>query len=1343
MGIKKTYNRFLSICLIVALGAAFFAGVRATNPDMQMSADAFFDESNLMDIRVLSTLGLTRADAAAILEIDGVEAAVPAYSQDVLAKKGDNQLVIKLMSVTDTVNLVTVDEGRMPQSPDECLADNLLIDKQGYGIGDTITVMSGDDTDIDDIVNTKTFTIVGRGRIASYLNLTRDSSQIGSGSVNGFLMIPAESFSMEAYTEIAVTVKDAAALDCYGKAYEEKIADIVDKIEAIADTRCEIRYNEVVAEAADKINDAQKEVDDGQAKLDDAAAEIADGEAKLADAKAEVEEGEEKLADARAEVADGEAQIASAKAEVSDGEAQIASAKAELENGEEQIASAKAEVSDGEAQIASAKAEVADGEAQIASAKEEVDNSEKQLADAKAQISENERLLSAQEAEYNAGLLEVENGRALLSDGWETYEENLTAAQDGLALLEEKSQAFEEAVKSVEESRTALEQARLEIEAARDVIAEGENSVAALEQQLSEIDAQTADIQASIEAFEAEYGSDMDRWDDQVRSAYKELFEQKAALEASASQISDNISEINRQLETARAGVAKFEENEQQLLAAEAALGDVDEQRKQIADQRNSLEYALSVTLPESEETLLVQEENLNAAAKELDAAGILLAAGRQQLLAAKQEVESGEAKLADAKREVEENEAKLADGKRRIEENEAKLADAKREIEENEAKLAEGKREIEENEAKLADAKREIEENEAKLADGKCEIEENEAKLADAKKEIEDGEKELADGKREYEEALEENEPKLADARAEIADAWEELLKIKMPEWYVLDRDYIQTCVEYAQDAERIGKIGDIFPVIFFLVAALVSLTTMTRMVEEERTQIGTLKALGYSKVSIAAKYVLYAFFATMLGGIAGTVIGQKLLPVVIMRAYSILYVTLTDYKAPLHFGYTVTALLAAVISTTAAVIAACYKELLSVPAQLMRPVAPKAGKRVWLERVTFIWKRLNFSNKAAMRNLFRYKKRFFMTIIGIGGCMGLLLVGFGLKDSIMTIGDRQYNDIRTYDSTVTFSDDSTGKERSEVYESILNEERTAAAMMAMEETVDVSIDTSGKGERSAYLFVPSELERMDEFIVLQSRIGHERYALDNEGAVISEKLAKLLEVSEGDEIYLEISDMNRVPVKVSHIVENYYFHYVYLSPSLYETIYGKAADYSEVFVEFDGASVDYEDEFSGKYLAYESVSGVSYTRTMSERISEMIRSMDAVIYVIIISAGLLAFVVLYNLNNINISERRRELATLKVLGFYDGEVSIYVLRENIMLTLFGVFAGVFFGIALHRFVVLTAELDLMMFGRDIYLKSYIYSVLLTFAFSGIVNAAMHWKLKKTDMIESLKSVE
>lgn len=1212
MSIKKTYNRFISICLIVMLGTAFFAGVKAAEPDMQESADIFFDDSKLMDIRVLSTLGLTEDDVTAISAIEGVESAIPVYTYDVLTEKDEKQHVIKLMSETTDINKITVTEGRMPQESGECLADWLLEQNYGYKIGDKITISSGDDKAIEDIVNTQTYTITGFGKSSYYLDLTRDSSTIGNGSMSGFLIIPEDNFTLEAFTEIDVLVDGAIALDCYSDAYEDAVDKVTQKIKDIAGNRCEIRYAEVVREAQDAIAEAETEV--------------SDGEQELADAKEKLEDGWEQLADAKTQVSDGEKELDAAKDKVADGEQELADAKTQLADGQKQISQAKQQISDGEASIAAYDKELNNG-------RQKLEDAAKQLADAKT-------------------------GLETLKSGIGQMEEALNASQTEL-----------------DASGEDLKQARTELEANRGQIDGYRTLVATFDSQIAELQEKINELQAQIDASPG----DSDK-----------INERDAQIAKRDAQITER--------DAMKAGIAEFDQNEVLLLQNEAAY-----------------------------------EEGKKA----LDAKWAELATLKKTYDSGMADYTAGMSAYEDNLSELNANQAKL-NAQKQV------LTESKQTIAAKEQELASAQNTIAENEASLDSAKAEIAENEKKLNDAQSEINKNEKKLADAKNEIKENEQKLTDGQAEYDAEYEENHQKLEDAKADIIQAKADLADVDVPEWYVLDRNYITTCVAYAQDSERIGNIGNVFPVIFFLVAALVSLTTMTRMVEEERVQIGTLKALGYRKSSIAAKYVMYAFLATMLGGTIGTLIGQIIFPAVIMNAYKIAYVTLTDFVTPIHLKYSLISMIAAVVSTTAATLAACYKELLAAPAELMRPAAPKIGKRVFLEKITFIWKHLNFSNKAAVRNLFRYKKRLFMTILGIGGCMGLLLVGFGVKDSIMTIGDRQYNSLHIYQVKMTLADADTDDEKQEVLDSVLKEPTTKAAMLSHESTIDACCGTNGEKKQSTYLFIPSNADELDEFVSLQNRISGKKYTLDDEGVVITEKLAALLDISEGDDIYLEVSSLNYKPVKVMHIAENYYFHYVYMTPECYQSLFGKEVEYDEIFVvNKDAEDISYENDFSAKYLDSSVVSGITFTRTISDRIESMITSMNIVTYVLVVSAGLLAFIVLYNLNNINISERQRELATLKVLGFYDGEISMYVFRENIMLTVLGTIFGIFFGIWLHRFVIMTAELDIMMLGRQIYTKSYIYSILLTIGFSIIVNIVMHWKMKKIDMIESLKSVE
>lgn len=550
------------------------------------------------------------------------------------------------------------------------------------------------------------------------------------------------------------------------------------------------------------------------------------------------------------------------------------------------------------------------------------------------------------------------------------------------------------------------------------------------------------------------------------------------------------------------------------------------------------------------------------------------------------------------------------------------------------------------------------------------------------------------------------------------------------MPELatYVLDRQSIQSFVEFDQDATRIGNIGKVFPLVFFIVAAFVSLTTMTRMVEEQRVLIGTYKALGYSKLTVSLKYILYALSATLAGGLFGGYLGSKILPYIIIDAYKILY-HLSDVVTPINTVYYTWAVLIAVACVVLATVFSIFGTLMSTPATLMRPAPPKKGKRVFLERIGFIWKHLNFSKKSTVRNLVRYKKRLFMTLFGISGCMALLLVGYGLKDSINSVINIQYNEIRTYDM-VLFSNNSGSIDYPDGVDETMN---------VYESAVTFSND---KDTLTGYVNVIPNDAKVDEFLTFRDRNSHETYKLDNNGVILSEKAASKLGLEVGDKLTIKLSDTEEYTVNISHICENYIYHNVFMTEEYYKHIFGDVS-YNEVFVKLTSDGKAKEEEITTNLLKQDSVFTVTYIDNLKERFNDMLGSLDVVTVVLIVSAAGLAFIVLFNLNNINVNERIRELATLKVLGFYDGEISEYVYRENIIITIIGIILGMGVGKLLHRFVIETAEIDLVMFGRNINAPSYLYAIALTVLFAIIVNVGMHFKLKKIDMATSLKSVE
>ena len=1347
MEIRKSKSRFISILLIVALGVAFFSGIQASSPDMRYSGDAYYDESSLMDIKVVGTMGLTSDDVSSIESIDGIESAEGAWSTDVMCGEGQKQKVLHIESINDTVNKLDVQEGRLPEKSGEIFLDSTFASSNEYKVGDKVALREEGDSLV--LVTTE-YTVVGTGRSPLYISFNRGNTTLGTGEVNGFGYVLPEDFDQEIYTQIYVTVHGAKGLTSYTDGYENLIAKIKDRVENIADDCCQIRLASVKADAQEEIDDAQKKLDDGKKEADE----------KLADAKEELDKGEKDLEDGRQEYEDGKSQLEDAKTELADGKKQLEDAKTELADGKNQLEDAKAQLADGKSQLESAKNQLSSSKSQLDTARSQLDDGWSQVSAAKAQLADGQAQLDSAQKQVTSGLAELEENQ-------KTLDENKAKLADGKAQIEAGEQQLEAAKQTLTTKQSELDQSKAEITAGQQQIESTRTQLNAQKQQitdgLSQVSAGEAQLQDGISALES------------AKAQLTELQSQLEIVRASYNAALENPDASQEEIDILAAQVSALEEQEaavsQQIQASEAQI---ESQRQQLAATRSELESGLAAVedglsqLSQKESELNAGREQITAGQAEIDAGWIQIQEQENTLAASKAEIEAGEQelekgqkqlkaakkKLNKAQKEIDSNAETLAAGQAELDANVAKLNDSEaqyasgleqynsgaRQIAENEAKLTSGEQEIAENEAKLADGEKEIADNEKKLADGEKEITDNEKKLQDAVKDLKKGEKDLADGKKEYEDAKKDAEDEIAENQQKLDDAKKELEDLEMPEWMVTDREELPEYTDYGDNADRLRNIGQVFPVIFFLVAALISLTTMTRMVEEQRTQIGTLKALGYKKSAIAAKYICYAFFATLLGSVLGMLIGEKIIPYIIITAYGIMYHNVAntisiDYQP----GFALIASAASVVCTVGATLFASGKELQETPASLMRPPAPKEGKRVLLERFTFIWKHLSFSWKSTIRNLFRYKKRLIMTVFGIAGSMGLMLVGFGLQDSISDIAAIQYRELQHYDGMVIEDSDATEEEHEELFEYMKENEQIAHCNRVQMTKISAP---KGSSNISIYLFVPESLSEFAKDVTLKNRITGETYELTDEGAAISEKTASLLGLKVGDMIPLKKGD-KEYKVRVAVITENYMSHYLYMTPRVYEQTFGEKPEYENIVFTMQEDCKDDLEMAGTRILANPGALSISYTSSLASQVDRMLSTLDAVILVLIVSAGMLAFVVLYNLNNINITERQRELATLKVLGFYDGEVSQYVLRENVILTVLGIMFGAVFGILIHRYVITTVEVDAVMFGRNIKLLSFLYSGILTSIFSIVVNGVMHFKLKTIDMVESLKSVE
>lgn len=1207
--IGHTRSRFFSIMILVALSVAFLSGLKATAPDMKHTGDDYLDSLHLADIQVLSTLGLTDEDIAALRAQDKIEDAEGEYVIDAFASSDSLDAVVKVLSLTDRgISDVLLREGRMPERADECVVEENMLSLMSISIGDTITLTPGDD--LSDALAQDTYTVVGTVRSPVYLAVERGTSTLGSGTVKAYLYLPREAFTLDYYTAAYVRVSGAEEMTAFYDDYDDYIDDVIDSLEDFGDARAILRHDELVDEATEKLDDAQKELDDAKAEADK---ELGDARKELDDARKELDDGWKEYDDGKQELADSRTKLDDAKAELEDGEQEYADGVKKYDQAVRDYEKGQKDYADGVKDYEKGAQQLADGADELEAGKEKLDEGQKQL-DALGNTVAGALQNDPNYAGVTGGTIIDELGRG---------DENTAAATDA-----------------------ALDKMRAQLEGG---IAQAQQGLAQIDAGIEECDKGLAGIDAALAAL----GEDQS--------------EQTAALRA--------------KLERQRADTAA--------------------QRSALVQQRGKVSAQLSELQSQLAALSTVSSGSIAANKQQLDQGRADYESGKQQLSAGYRDLRDGKKELDKAKKELDEAPQKIADAKQ-------ELADARKELD---------------------DGWKEYYDGEEKYADG-------EKELADAYIELTDGEKDYREGLREYEDGKAEADEKIADAEEKIADARRKVADIESCEWYLFSRSYNPGYTGYGQDAERMANLASVFPVIFFLVAALVCLTTMTRMVEEQRVQIGSLKAMGYSGLAISRKYLLYGLLPSLTGGVFGLVIGYILFPKMIFTAYQIMY-QMPNIELHAYGGISAYSLLAAVACTTLATLWACLATLRETPASLMRPRTPKAGKRVFLEYIKPLWRKMSFTHKVTARNLFRYQKRFWMTVIGIGGCTALIIAGFGMRSSLLFTMSRQYDDLFHYSAQVTLSSNVLPKERQAVEDFLAGDSHVVNDVPCTASSATV---ITSSYSTTAYVEVMEAGEIGKVIDLLDCKTG-EPITMEDTGVYIDQKLSELLKVSVGDTFFLD-GDA-RGDVTVAGIYEHYTGHFIYMTPSYYEQTLHADSEPNAYLMNFTSDDTDTCNAIFEKLLSMNGVVTTSRMRDTQDTYMHSMERVDFVVVIIILAAAALAMVVLFNLSNINITERQRELATIKLLGFYDKEVSAYVYRENIVLTVFGILMGCFMGHWLHIYLVRSTEIDLMMFGRQTAPSAYVYAAILTMLFSVLVNVLAHFKMKKIDMVESLKSAE
>ena len=952
-------------------------------------------------------------------------------------------------------------------------------------------------------------------------------------------------------------------------------------------------------------------------------------------------------------------------------------------------------------------------------ATEKLDDAQKELDDAKAEA--DEKLGDAQK--------ELSDARRKLDDGWKDYYDGQQELKDARVELDDAKielddgemqylngmEEYEDALDEYEKGRAEYEDGLAQYEDGVKELESGEKELAAGRRQLESGERQLNSLAKTVTDALAGSGSpyegapeklleDLGRGDSAAIAATDgALGGMRAQLTGGIAKAQSKIDEMQDQLVTVNTAIDQLSQIPPEYMTPE---------QKQMLAEAQAAKPQLETGIATAQATKAELEENLSQlnsiSASSLAASKRELDDGWDEYYAGEAELDAGRKELRDAKRELDDAKAQLDDAA-------VQLTDAKQELADARKKLDDGWKDYYDGEEQYADGVKE---------------------LSDAYTELTDGERDYRKGLREYADGKAEADEKIADAQEKITDARRKVADIDSCEWYIFSRSYNPGYTGFGQDADRMANLASVLPIIFFLVAALVCLTTMTRMVEEQRVQIGALKALGYSRLSISWKYIGYGLLPSLVGGVFGLVIGYILFPKMIFTAYQIMY-QMPDIELHAYTDISLFSVLAAVACTTVATLWACLATLRETPASLMRPRTPKAGKRVFLEYIKPLWRRMSFIHKVTARNLFRYQKRFWMTVIGIGGCTALIIAGFGMRSSLLFTMSRQYDELFHYSAQVTLADNALPEERAAVEDFLAGDSRVVNYIPCAASSATV---VTPSYSTTAYVEVMAS-DEIGKVVDLFDYKSGDPITMGDEGVYIDQKLSELLKVSVGDTFFLD-GDV-RGDVTVAGIYEHYTGHFIYMTPGYYENALHADGEPNAYLLNFTSDDTDTCNAVFEKLLDMSGVATTSRMRDTQDTYTHSMERVDFVVVIIILAAAALAMVVLFNLSNINITERQRELATIKLLGFYDGEVSAYVYRENIVLTVFGILMGCFMGHWLHIYLVRSTEIDLMMFGRQTAPSAYVYAAILTALFSLLVNVLAHFKMKKIDMVESLKSAE
>ena len=1279
--IKKNFPRFLSILLLVGLGVMVLVGLASTGPTMRYNMEKKLQASKMYDLFISNSLGLTDEDVQTIANLDQLRDVEFRYSMNRRTEKDGDE--IHLLSLTTHYGKPILVQGKLPDQEGEIALDQDFAKKRKLHLGDRISFKEVKDKyEIQENKKPMTrdsFVLVGLLETGEYLQTIHKGSTPEGTAIDGLGYVDPDVFSLKDPTDALIVLRGTENLATWSKDYEDKVLAGRHDLEDLFNSRPKARLEEMEEDIQEEIDQGQEEIQSGRDKLQAAKDQLVSARKKLDQGKKDYQKGRDTF---QREIAQGESKLRKGQKDLAQGEEELRKNKGKLEDGEKKLKESEKLLVEKEEEYRTGREKYVAGVHDYRQGLDQLNREEGRLKEGQEELRLNEEKLLRGQEDYEKGLKKLEDGALKIA-------ENEKKLDQGRKKLDQGYEEWAKNKEKLDQAQGAIDSGRRQLQGAKD---QASQAVAQREKALADLKASPNPDLEKIDQLEGE-----------VEAAKDALDKANQALEAYDKQVAPKQAEVDL-------GKKKLEEGKKTLDQEEA-------------------KYRLGLKqLNQGKEELERNKGQLQGAKKQLED-------GFSELNKGKTKLEDGQRQLKEGKAQLDDSYLKLQDAREALEDGKIKLEDGKKSLATGKDDLASGKEKYAQGLEKLKNSKDQLQEASQRLEKEKTQ---GQNRLEASRKDLAKGQAKLQEGERDYGEESTKAQKEFDQAEMDIKDAQEVLKILKRPMYTIYSRLSNPGVFNYLGYTRSMDAMVKIFPLFFFAISMLVSLTTMARMVEEHRVQMGTLKALGFNKEQIAQKFYRYGSLAALIGGVLGALVGNILLPKIIGEAYS-MGTIINPFEIKCYPFIVVGSILIGLACTGLVAYIITRRTLRESAASLMRPKAPVKGTRILLERISPIWKRMTFLQKVTARNTFRYKMRMLMTLAGVMGCMALLVLGFGIYSAVSQLISIQFKELSTYDITLIY-EKALSRESYEKMEEKLPKDRQVDKKVPVHFSL-LSMDTQGQGDRSISL-ISTHKKDFQGLIALRKPRG-QSLELPKRGALVTEKLARLEGLKEGSQLLVKDDQGIYRKIRVAGILENYAGHAVYMTGDYYDQVMETNYQPNGYLIQLKDRSPEGKKAFTRDYEPYKSVVSISNSTQVETMVNNMVSSLNVVVLIVLVLSTTLALVVLYNLTNINIEERIRELSTVKVLGFYPKEVTAYVYRETWTLTILGIFIGGLVGKLLHWGVLQVVVPDDAMLYPVLTWWNYLLPGGITLFISFLVMLLVHRYLKKVDMVEALKGVE